>query len=304
MHSQPIDFDAALINVELVQALIGEQFPQWIELPIKPVAVSGWDNRTFHLGSEMSVRLPSAAGYVPQVEKEQRWLPQLAPDLPHPIPKPVGKGMPGQGYPWSWSIYRWIEGEAVTRNSISDLTGFASDLAGFLTALQTIDVGDGPLAGAHNFYRGGDLAVYAAETRQAIETLAGELDVSGVSRVWEAATASKWKNAPVWVHGDVAIGNVLHIDGCLSAVIDFGLLSVGDPACDLVMAWTFFDAESRAAFQAGLPLDGETWARGRGWALWKALITIVQHKNDNPNVADEARQVVDNVLADFAAISR
>lgn len=304
MDNRPIDFDAARIDVALVEALIAEQFPQWAELPVKPVAVSGWDNRTFHLGSDMSVRLPSGVGYVPQVEKEQRWLPELAPDLPLPIPTPVGKGQPGQGYPWVWSVYRWVEGNAVTRDSVMDSSRFASDLAGFLKALQAIDARDGPAAGAHNFHRGGDLAVYEAETLRAIESLSDELDVPEVTEVWQAAMASKWQGDPVWVHGDVAIGNVLQMDGCLSAVIDFGSSGVGDPACDLVMAWTFFDAESRAVFQTALPLGRDTWGRARGWALWKALITIVQHKAENPKLADEARAVVDTILADFAAISR
>jgi aminoglycoside phosphotransferase (APT) family kinase protein len=127
------------IDVPVVRRLVATQFPQWAELPITPVKVSGWDNRTFHLGEEMSVRLPSAEGYVPQVEKEQRWLPELAPLLPLPIPVPLGKGVPGEGYPWPWSIYRWLDGERATKGNISDLCRFATDVAEFLVALQRID---------------------------------------------------------------------------------------------------------------------------------------------------------------------
>jgi aminoglycoside phosphotransferase (APT) family kinase protein len=160
------------IDVALVRSLIAAQFPQWAHLPVRPVGRSGWDNRTFRLGDELSVRLPSAEGYVPAVEKEQRWLPYLAPRLPVPIPVPAGRGVPGAGYPYPWSVYRWIEGTPVDAGPVFDLLGFATDLAGFLVALRAVDPAGGPAAGPHSFWRGGPLEVYDAETRQAIALLA------------------------------------------------------------------------------------------------------------------------------------
>jgi aminoglycoside phosphotransferase (APT) family kinase protein len=286
------------INVALVSQLIASQFPQWAHLPVKPVEFSGWDNRTFHLGPSMSVRLPSAEGYVAQVEKEHRWLPMLAPHLPLPIPVPLVKGAPGHGYPWPWSVYRWLEGENATLERITDLSQFAISLAEFLLALQRIDATDGPPAGEHNFFRGGPLMIYDAETRETIQELAGEVDADAATRVWDAALETTGQGAPVWVHGDVAVGNLLIKTGRLSAVIDFGCSSIGDPACDLVMAWTFFSGESREAFRATLGLDQATWARARGWALWKALITLAEHIEGNPVKAAEARRVITEVLAD------
>jgi aminoglycoside phosphotransferase (APT) family kinase protein len=286
------------IDVALVSQLIRSQFPQWNHLPVKPVAVSGWDNRTFHLGPDMSVRLPSAEGYVAQVEKEHRFLPRLAPLLPLPIPVPLAKGIPGNGYLWPWSVYRWLEGENATLERIADLPEFAISLAEFLLALQRINSVDGPPAGEHNFFRGGSLMTYDAETRATIETLRGEIDAHAATRVWNAALETTWKGAPVWVHGDVASGNLLVKDGRLSAVIDFGCSAVGDPACDLVMAWTFFSGESREAFRATLGLDRATWARARGWVLWKALITLAEHIDSNPERSAEARRVITEVLAD------
>jgi aminoglycoside phosphotransferase (APT) family kinase protein len=286
------------INAVLVSQLIASQFPQWTHLPIKPVELSGWDNRTFHLGPSMSVRLPSAEGYVAQVEKEHRWLPILAPHLPLPIPVPLAKGAPGHGYPWPWSVYHWLEGENATPERIADLSQFAISLAEFLLVLQQIDASDGLPAGEHNFFRGGSLMSYDAETRETIEELAGEVDTNAATRVWQAALESSWQGAPVWVHGDVASGNLLVKNGHLSAVIDFGCSGVGDPACDLVMAWTFFTGESREAFKATLGLDAATWARVRGWALWKALITLAEHMEGNPEKSAEARRVIAEVLAD------
>jgi aminoglycoside phosphotransferase (APT) family kinase protein len=286
------------IDVSLVRELVAAQFPQWADLPIKPVEMGGWDNRTFHLGEHMTVRLPSAAAYAQQVEKEQRWLPRLAPLLPLPIPAPLAMGRPAQHYPWHWSIYRWIEGESAAIERIADLSRFAAGLARFLTALQRIDAGGGPPPGRHNFFRGGPLTVYDGETRQAIATLDDRIDADAVTDVWEAALAARWHGSPVWVHGDVCEENLLVRDGSLCAVIDFGSSAVGDPACDLSVAWTLLRGEDRDAFRAALSLDGATWARGRGWTLWKALIMLAEHLHTNPPEARKARRVIDEVLAD------
>lgn len=286
------------INTSLVERLIATQFPQWAGLPIKPVEFSGWDNRTFHLGKDMTVRLPSAEDYSYQVEKEHRWLPKLAPLLPLSIPTPLAMGMPAEDYPWHWSVYRWIEGETAAIQRIANLREFATALAEFLTALQKIDATFGPPAGPHNFYRGGPLTTYDAETRQAIAVLKGRIDTDAIIEVWEAALAAKWNGSPVWVHGDISPGNLLVNRGQLSAVIDFGILGVGDPSCDLAISWTFFEGESRDAFRKTLSIDDATWARARGWTLWKALFVFAGLPGANPLEAENSRRVIDEVLAD------
>ena len=225
-------------------------------------------------------------------------MPKLAPLLPLPIPVPLAKGAPADGYPWQWSVYRWLEGETATAERIADLRQFATALADFLTALQRIDSAGGPPPGRHNFFRGGPLTVYGAETRQAIAALEGKIDTDAASAVWEAALAATWHGSPVWLHGDVAAGNLLVQGGRLSAVIDFGTSGVGDPSCDLAIAWTLFGGESRDAFRAALQLDDATWARGRGWTLWKGLITLAEHIDTSPLEAGRARRVIDEVLAD------
>lgn len=289
------------INVALVRHLVATQFPQWANLPIRPVEPSGWDNRTFHLGNQMTVRLPSAEGYAPQVEKEHQWLPKLAPLLPLPIPVPLAKGSPAGVYPWPWSIYQWLPGESATVGRIADLPAFATSLAEFLAALQHIDPTAGPAAGAHSFFRGASLAVYDAETRRAITLLGRTIDAEAAQAVWETAIQATWHGPPVWFHGDIAAGNLLVNEGHLSAVIDFGCSGVGDPACDMAIAWTLLSGASREAFRAALRVDKATWARGRGWALWKALITFVEYIHTNPAKAEEARRVMDEVLADHGS---
>lgn len=262
------------IGAEVVTRLVAAQFPHWAALPVVAVEPGGWDNRTFRLGDALSVRLPSAAAYEAGVGKEHTWLPRLAPHLPLPIPTSLALGAPGEGYPWSWSVRGWIDGQPASGMRARDLGRFAEDLAGFLVALHHIDPTDGPAAGGHSFHRGGPLSVYDTETRAALAALGPRSDVVTASRLWDDALAATWTGTPVWFHGDVAVGNLL-VDGSgdLAAVIDFGTCGVGDPACDLTIAWTMLDGRSRARFREVLAADDALWARAMGWALWKALIT-------------------------------
>jgi aminoglycoside phosphotransferase (APT) family kinase protein len=254
MGAEPSEIDASL-----ARGLIDSQFPHWSDLPVTAVEFDGWDNRTFRLGRELTVRLPSGPWYAQQVEKEQRWLPVLAPQLPLPIPTPVGKGSPGSGFPYAWSVYRWLEGDLASRTPIGDLTGFATALAGFLAALGRVDATAGPGPGEHNFFRGGPLGTYEEEALDAVDTLGDEVPRDDVMRVWTDAMATSWDRDPVWFHGDVATGNLLVRDGRLAAVLDFGTSGVGDPACDAVIAWTFLWGPGRDRFRAELGVDAATW---------------------------------------------
>lgn len=287
------------IDQTLVRQLIDSQFPQWKDLIIQNVTTSGWDNRSFRLGDDLLVRMPSAVHYASQVEKEQRWLPRLAKALPLPIPEPIAMGQPAFGYPWKWSVYRWIQGEPASTANIINMNDFVVNLAEFMNALEKIDASDAPLPGEHSFYRGGDLKIYDNETRQAIAKLAYEINSNIALLIWESALATNWKNAPVWVHGDISPGNLLVDNGKLSAVIDFGQLTGGDPACDLAIAWTMFDNESRARFREAIALDDETWQRGRAWALWKALIVASRLSGTNPREIENSRRSIDVIIADF-----
>jgi aminoglycoside phosphotransferase (APT) family kinase protein len=278
------------ITPAVAARLVADQFPQWADLPVVRVALDGWDNTTFRLGGELSVRLPSADAYVAQVEKEHHWLPILARHLSLRIPHPVALGRPSREFPRPWSVYRWIEGVPASIEPIASLTTFASDLARFLRELHAIEASGGPPPGPHNFFRGDSVDVYDAQTRKSIQFLAGEIDTAAATDIWEAALASTWKRPPVWVHGDIAASNMLVVDGELRAVIDFGCAAVGDPACDLVVAWAFFTDESREVFRRDLPFDDATWARGRGWALWKTIITLAQAKSGGEDADAAARR--------------
>lgn len=281
------------ISTELAERLIKEQFPDWSNFPVYPVAKSGHDNRTFHLGSEMSIRLPSGADYAPQIEKELFWLPKLKPHLSLPIACPLAKGEPASYYPFSWSINQWLAGDMANHHNVINHAQFAADLAAFLKQLQAIEASNGSAAGRHNFYRGGALSIYHEETQMALAALKGKLRTEKLNTIWSLALESEWDKENVWVHGDVAPGNLLVRDGKLSAVIDFGMLGVGDPACDYTMAWTFFNKQSREIFFRMLGCDEDTQNRARGWALWKALITY--HEKDLA-IAANAKYTIDAIL--------
>ncbi len=268
------------ITADVVTCLLREQFPHPTHLPVTPMDVDGWDNSSFRVGSTHTARLPTDDGYVPAVAKEHRWLPVLGPQLPVPIPVPVALGAPGCGFPRPWSVYRWLPGDTASIDHVTDLDTFARDVARFLNALRAVDPESGPAAGAHSLGRGGPLSLYDAGVHACLDALPAHITPECVLDTWDAALSSLLDTEPCWFHGDMAPSNLLVRDGRLAAVIDFGTCGVGDPACDLVIAWTFLDADARHTFRGQLDVDAGTWARGRGWALWKALLTLREADQD------------------------
>ena len=292
MHVDEVD-----TNVSLVRQLLNTQFPHWANLPIRHAHSTGTGNALYRLGDDMVVRLPRIPSAVGQVDKEQKWLPVLAPLLPLNIPVPIVKGKPSDGYPWHWSVYRWLEGEDATAAPIADPHQAATDLARFIIALQRIEATGGPPPGGHNFYRGVPLAMRDHETREAIAALHDMIDTGEVTAAWDAAIQTPaWNGVPVWLHGDLHAGNLLIQQGRLSAVIDFGGLGVGDPACDVMAAWVFLSAENRPLFREVLQVDDETWDRGRGWALSFGLIALPYYQTTNPVLAAIARRAINEAL--------
>jgi aminoglycoside phosphotransferase (APT) family kinase protein len=289
----------AAIDAALVRRLIDGQFPHWRHLPLEPVQSAGTDNAIYRLGDALAVRLPRRPEASGQVEKEHRWLPKLAAALPFDVPVPLGLGAPAEQYPHRWSICRWLEGDNAVQSPIADLGQAAGDLARFVSALQQIDAKDGPAPGSHNSSRGEPLAMRDTETRDAITRLQGIIDTEHASAAWDLALrAPAWSGPPVWLHGDLLPTNLLVQKSRLSAIIDFGCLGVGDPACDLMVAWTVLSAETRSAFRAALAVDDATWMRGSGWALSFGLIALPYYVDANPVLAEISRRTVSEVLAD------
>tara|TARA_R110000787_G_scaffold89931_1_gene190383 strand:- start:66 stop:977 length:912 start_codon:yes stop_codon:yes gene_type:complete len=286
------------IDVPLVRSLLDNQFPQWGNLPLTPVASDGTDNVLFRLGADMCVRLPRVARAAGHIDKEQVWLPRLAP-LPLDTPTPLARGLANDAYPWNWSVYSWISGAPATPSQVADMDEAAATLAGLISSLQEQDARGGPPSGAQNEYRGVPLAMRDGVTRKAAETLRDEYDLSTIMAIWDRSLAAPhWSDGPVWIHGDIHSGNLLALDGRLCALIDFGLMGVGDPAVDLMVGWSLLPPSSRKRFRSALDLDTATWVRGRGWALSAALVALAYYRERNADISERSRHTINQVLAD------
>jgi aminoglycoside phosphotransferase (APT) family kinase protein len=291
MHADEVD-----TNVALVRRLLAGQFPRWAELSIDPVVSYGTDHDIYRLGDHLAARLPRIAWATRQAAIEAEWLPKLAPHLPLAIPVQLAIGQPAEGYPFEWSVYEWLPGENAN-GTIDDLDQAAVDLAAFVTALQRVDT-----TGAHPRpagSRGSPLAELDTNARRAIAALGNRIDAVAALRSWEASlNASAWDGEEAWLHGDLLPGNLLVVDGRLSAIIDFGGLNVGDPACDLQPAWNVFEGDPRTRYRTELQVDDASWLRGRGWALYQAVMALPYYWDTNPGMIRQASHALAQVLAD------
>ena len=292
--------DEEATDAELVRRLLSAQFPSWAELRIEPVLPAGTDNAIYRLGDDMCVRLPRLQSKTLPLEKELRWLPEIAPLLPLEVPVPLAVGEPAEGFPFRWSVYRWLDGTPASTDRIADLHQAANELAGFLIALQRLDATGGPPPGQHNAFRGVPLSARDKAMRASINSLGGAVDRAAVVSAWEAALdASEWERRPVWIHGDLDLRNLLVKGGRLSAVIDFGCLGIGDPACDVALAWKVLAGDARDVFRTALHVDQSTWIRAQGWVLSQALMALSYYTVEtNAVLVREARRWIAAVLAD------
>jgi aminoglycoside phosphotransferase (APT) family kinase protein len=287
-----------IATTDLARKLIAEQFPAYASLPIVDVEKQGHDNRTYRLGEHMLIRMPTAVDYALKVPKEQELLPGLAKRLSVNIPAPIKMGKPSADYPYPFSIYKWLSGKSINLLTLVDQEKeqLAFDLAKFLKELQTITDIEGFAPGEHNWWRGDHVSVYDKGAREQIAELTNVIDAPRALGLWNRACETKWNKPPVWIHGDFAIGNILMEGGKLSAVIDFGGAAVGDPACDLVIAWTYLSGKAREIFISKMNLDPDTWLRARAWSLWKATFELCQIEDKNSPEAEVQKQIILNVL--------
>ena len=285
MHADELEIDEALVH-----RLLREQFPGWADLPLRPIEPSGTVNAIFSLGQELAVRLPRRDGPIEPGSDELEWLPRLAPLLPVEIPVPVAQGGPSGDYPWFWEIHTWVEGETVAVGEI-DAIQAAVDLAALVRALQAVDPAGAPPG------RGIPLADRDEQSRYWLARFEGP---AAVREEWERALAAPpWDGPPVWHHGDLDPRNWLVRGRRITGVIDWGTMGVGDPACDVMVAWKLHSPSARDAFREALPTDDATWARARGWALSQAVAALAYYTpENNPSLYREAESWLGLVLSE------
>lgn len=285
MHVDELEIDEGL-----VRRLLANQFPHWAELPLRKVEPVGTVNAIFRLGDEYSVRLARREGPTTSESREFKWLPKFAPLVPLEVPMPIAQGHPNSEYPWFWEVHTWLDGETVPVEEIDEIQA-ARDLAAFVAALQQVDASGGPLG------RGIPLAHRDKDFRYWLTRFDGD---SGVSAVWDSALAAPaWNGPPVWHHGDLDARNWLVRGKRISGVIDWGCVGIGDPACDVMVAWKLHSPVARDAFREALPTDDATWARARGWVVSQAVAILAYYTpQNNPILYNEAKSWLDLVLSD------
>jgi aminoglycoside phosphotransferase (APT) family kinase protein len=288
MHDGEVDIDA-----DLVGRLLAAQFPQLTELPIRQVRSSGTVNAIYRLGDHLAARLPRVRQWADDLDKECLWLPRLAPHLSLRVPEPVGKGHPAGSYPFTWAIYRWLDGQPYADELIDDERLAARDLARFVAELRRVAPVGAPPGGRE------PLRQLDAFTRAAIQAARDVIDADAATAAWERALrAPAWNGTPVWIHTDLLRPNLLVRDSRLSAVIDFGSAGVGDPAADVIAAWSVFGRTGREVFRGALDVDDGTWDRARGFALHQAALIIPYYAQTNPGFVAPAKRTVEEILAD------
>lgn len=301
----PLHADEIALDETLVQGLLQTQCPCWADLPLVRLESAGTDHWLFRLGAKLLVRLPRRPDAAAQIAKAHEWLPRLAPSLPLRVPAPLFLGHPCADFPWPWSVGSWIEGEPAELRSLANSTSAAEQLGGFVKALQSQDARSGPPPGPHNSLRGEALIARDQAVRRNLEDLADTFDRDRALAAWDAALdAGPHQGAPKWIHGDLLQSNLLLQHGRLVAVIDFGLLGAGDPACDFMAGWTLFDASARARFREAAAADEAAWSRGRGWALAFAAVAYPYYRTAAHPLASVAARTLNEVISSFAGGER
>lgn len=283
---------------ELAQSLIDRQFPVWSYLPLKKIDSAGTDNSVYRLGDEMAVRFPVSVSAAEQITKEHSWLPKLS-SFAVAIPVIIGAGQPATEFPFPWSVVNWIDGKDAVSENVSDWLKMAEDLGQFVSVLRGQNTLGAPTAGKHNGYRGTALVNLDQVARYAMNDLEDIFDKACLLKIWEQALGIEpWAGAPVWIHGDIHAANIIVRNGSLAGIIDFGLMGVGDPACDLALAWSLLPTHARDVFRAAANVNEPTWQRGKGWGLYIGVIALSYYRERNAILSGIAETAISAVIED------
>ena len=286
------------LGLEQAQRLVQNQFPQWAELPLTPFQSFGTDHILYRLGSDKVVRFPIKTEIAQNIPLQQNWLAKFA-KLPLDTPQILGIGRADDNFPYAWSVAKWIDGQDAASTPITDWSEAAVSLGRFVRELRMIDTTGGITSGQHNAWRGCPLAMLDDRTRGAIGLVSDLFDRATLTAIWEQAlSAPVWESGPTWIHGDIHAANMVVRDGQIAGVIDFGLMALGDPACDLALAWSFLPARYRDLFLHAAEASEAMQLRGKGWGLYAGVIAFSYYRDNNPVLAAISSQTIEAVLAD------
>ena len=281
MHPDQIDLDEGI-----VRGLLERQFPELAQRELRRDPSSGTVNAMFRLGDDLVVRLPFVEWGSADIEFEQRWLPRLVTGLTIPIPTVLHEGVADDTYPCAWSVMNWLPGELPDATTTTD--DIAHELATFVAELRAFDSTDAPTG-----YRGGPVREHDAEVRRVLPDIANEVDTTRIAAIWDSVLEARdYDDGPVWAHGDLLATNVLVHDGHLAGVLDFSAAGTGDPACDLMAAWSILAKSGREVFRTDLAVDDAEWDRGRGWAIVQAVMALPYYRDTNPGMVSNSLRML------------
>ena len=292
--------DEVTADTDTVTRLLHRDRPDLAHLPIRAVG-GGTDNTMFRVGADHLVRLPRTADTADALARELRWLPRLAPHLPCRVPTPEHAGGASAAFPLPWAVYRWIDGQDVSDAAVEDWAGFGRDLAGFVRAMQRMDLMGARRSGELSGYRGGVLRGHddgVAESFATVRAHGADLDLGRLERLWQQGRDLPVPTGPhVWLHTDLRPGNVLVDRGRMSAVIDFGGVTVGFPDAEHAPMWDYPTA-AREVYRAELGLDDDTWARARSWAIMVGISGVAYYWHSFPSFVNECLRRLGNIIGD------
>ncbi|MDR0525415.1 MAG: aminoglycoside phosphotransferase family protein [Spirochaetaceae bacterium] len=287
LHKGQIEISGATVT-----ALLLEQFPQYADLPLREYTATGTVNAIFRLGDSYYIRLPILKTFEAGLLKEYALLPYLSKHISIPIPKPMHLGRPNTIYPSHWAIYTWIDGDTAGADSSPAIV---SALAGFINELHSLKIPEtAPKAGRK------PLADLNAVTLSALEESKNEISYKRTVSLWERLRETPaWDNKPVWIHGDLLKPNILIKADRLAGIVDFGSAGIGDPAFDIIPAWTIFDSDRRRLFQEAVNVCPAVWNRACAYALHQAALIIPYYRKTNKPFAEQAIQTIREILLDY-----
>ncbi len=283
------------VGAALVAGLLADQHPDLAHLPLQFIG-SGYDNVVYRLGDDFMVRLPRRAAALPYLQNERIWLPRIAPNLTLPVSVPVRTGGPGRGYPWPWTILPRFQGKTAEEDQPD--RSQARLFGRFLRSLHVPAPEEAPTCSR----RGVPLVSLTEKMTLFSDYLAEKSDhfTPEVWRVWEEGLRAPIDLASTWLHGDLHAWNVLVNNGEITGVIDWSVMTSGDPATDLSSIWMLFnDPEARAdVIEAYGGLSEASVQRAKGWAIYFAAAMMCSGVVDNPAFVVIAERTLQRVVGD------